>query len=114
MKVNYRVCNYPIQPRDSKTYYDNGFVNIANGSMGGTQWTSFILKDNKSSCLDSFGSQPDKSLLSQLPKPIINHNYKIQDIHSKLCGSYCLSFFYLIERKRFYDAILKMYFEKKL
>ena len=34
----------------------------------------------------------------------------MQDINSKLCGSYSLHFFYLIEKMNFYDAILKMYF----
>ena len=33
-------------------------------------------------------------------------------MNSKLCGSYCLYFFYLIERMNYYDTILKMSFEK--
>ena len=103
-----KVYNYPIYPRDSKIYSDRGFVNIDNGAQGGTHWTCFIVKDNKSFYFDSFGGHPDKFLLKQLPKPIIYHNYKIQDINSKLCGSYCLYFFYLIERMNYYDAILKM------
>ena len=70
----------------------------------------FIVKDNKSFYFDSFGGQPDKFLSNQLSKPIIYHNYKIQDINSRLCGSYCLYFFYLIERMNYYDTILKMYF----
>ena len=105
-----RIYNYPIYPRDSKIYSDRGFVNIDDGSQNGTHWTVFIVKDNKSYYFDSFGVQPDKFLLNQLPKPIIYHNYKIQDINSKLCGSYCLYFFYLIERMNYYDTILKMYF----
>ena len=84
------MYNYPIYPRDSKIYSNKGFVNIDNGSQGGTHWTCFIVKDNKSFYFDSFGGQPDKFLLNQLPKPIIYHNYKIQDINSNLCGSYCL------------------------
>ena len=105
------VYNYEIFPRDFKIITDKGFVNIDNGSMGGTHWTCFIVKVNKSYYFDSFGGQPDKFLLKQLPKPIIYHNYKIQDINSKLCGSYCLYFFYLIGRMNYYDALLKMYFE---
>ena len=105
-----RVYNYNIYPRDSKIYSDKGFVIIDNGSQGGTHWTCFIVKDNKSYYFDSFGGAPDKFLLNQLPKPITYQNYKIQDINSKLCGSYCLCFFYLIERMNYYDAILKMYF----
>ena len=96
-----KIYNYPIYPRDSKLYSDKRFVNIDNGSQGVTHWTCFILKDNKSYYVDSFGGQPDKFLLKNLPKPIINHNYKIQDINSRLCGSYCQYFFCLIERMNY-------------
>ena len=71
-----KIYNYPIYPRDSKIYSDRGFVNIDNGSQGGTHWTCFIVLDNKSYYFDSFGGQPDNFLLKQLPKPIIYHNYK--------------------------------------
>ena len=87
-----RNCNFQIYPRESKIHSVRGFVNIDNGQMGGTHWTCFIIKDHKSYYFDSFGVQPDKFLLNQLPKPIIYHNYKIQDLNSKLCGSYCLYF----------------------
>ena len=106
-----RVYNYKIYPTDSKINSDKGFVNIDNGSMRGSHWTCFIRKDEKSYYFDSFGGQPGKFLLNQLPKPIIYHNYKIQDINSHLCGSYCLYFFYLIERMKYYDTILKLVFE---
>ena len=105
-----RVYNYPIYPRDSKKYSDKVFVNIDKIIQGGTRWTCFIVKDNKSHYIDSFGGQPDKFLLKQLPKPTIYHNYKIQYIYSKLCGSNCLYFFFLFERMNYYDTILKMYF----
>ena len=106
-----RVHNYYIYPRDSKIFSDRGFVNIDNGFQGGTHWTCFYKKDNKSYYFDSFGGTPDKFLLNQLSKPIIYHNFKIQDINSKLCGSYCLYFLYLIERMNYYDTILKLVFE---
>ena len=106
-----KVYNYPIYPRDSKLYSDRGFVNIDNGSQGGSHWNCFIVKDNKSFFFDSFGFQPDEFILNQLLKPIIYNNYKIQDINSRLCGTYSLYFFYLIERMNYYDTILKMYFE---
>ena len=106
-----RVYNYPIYPRDSKIYSNKGFVNIDYGSQGGTHWTCFIVKDKKSYYFDSFGGAPDKFLLNQLHKSIMYRNYKIQDINSKLCGSYCLYFFCLIERMNYYDTILKMYFD---
>ena len=109
-----KIYNYPIYPRDSRIYSDKGFVNIDDGRLNGAHWCAFYIKDNKSYYFDSFGGHPDKFLLNQLPKPIIYHNYKIQDINSKLCGSYCLYFFYLIERMNYYDTILKMYFESIL
>ena len=106
-----KIYNYPIYPRDSKIYSGRGFVNRDDGRMNGSHWTCVIVKDNKSYYFDPFGGAPDKFLLNQLPKPIIYHNYKIQDMSSQLCGSYCLYCFYLIEKMNFYDTILKMYFE---
>ena len=106
-----KVYIYPVFPRYSKIYSDKGFVNIDDGSQGGTHWTCFYIKDNKSYYFDSFGGQPDKFLVNQLYKPIICHNYKIQDINSKLCGSYCLYFFYSIERMNYYATFLKMNFD---
>ena len=106
-----RIYNFPIYPRDCQIYSDRGFVNIDNGSQGDTHWTGFIVKDNKSYYFDSFAGQPDEFLLNELPKPIIYQNYKIQDIKSKLCGSYCLHFFYPIERMNYYAAVLKLVFD---
>ena len=107
-----RDYKYPTYPRGSRLYSDKRFVKIDDGSQGGSHWTCFIVKDNKSYFFDSFGVQPDKFVLNQLPKPITYHDYKIQDINSKLCGSYSLYFFNLIERMSYYDASLKMYFKK--
>ena len=106
-----KIYNYPIYPRDLKFYSGKGFVNIDNGFHGGTHWTCFMVKDNKSYYFDSFGGQPDNFLLKQISKPKIYHNYKIQDINSKLFDSYCLHIFYFIERMNYYDAILKIVFE---
>ena len=41
-----KIYNYPIYPRDSKIYSDKGYVNIDNGSQGGSHWTCFYIKDN--------------------------------------------------------------------
>ena len=88
-----KIYNYPIYPRDSKTHSDKRFVNVDNASQGGTHWTCFIVRDNKSYYFDSFGGAPDRFLLNHLPKPIIYQKYKIQDMVSQLCCSYCLYFF---------------------
>ena len=105
-----KYYNYPIYPRDSKIYSDKRFVNKDNGYRGGTHWKCFILKCNKSYYFVSFDGHLDIFLPNQLPKPLLYHIYKIQDINSKLCGSYCLYFFYLIERMNYYDSILRRYF----
>ena len=105
-----RTYNYPLYPRDSKMFCDKGLVNIDNGSQGGTLWTCFITKDNKSFYFANFGGTPDEFLLNQLPKPILYKNYKKQNTNSKFCGIFCLYFFNLIEILKYYDAILKMYF----
>ena len=81
-----------------------------NGSQGGTHWTSFIKNDNKPQNFDKFGGQPDNILIYQLLKQIVYHSHKIQDTNFKLCGSYCLYFFYIIRRMKFYDTTLKMSF----
>ena len=89
---------------------DKRFLTFDDGSLNGTHWTCYILKENISVCFDSFGVQPHKFLLRQLPKSILSHFFKKRDIHSKLYGSFCLYIFHMIERMNYYDAILKMYF----
>ena len=111
MSHNYRKFISLLYTLETVKYFQIIFVNIDNGVQGGTHWTCFIVKDKKSYYFDSFGVQPDKFLLNQLPKPNIYHNYKIQYINSKLCGSYCLYFFYLIERMNYYDTNLKLVFD---
>ena len=43
-----RVYNSEIYPRDSKIYSENGFVYLDNGSLDGSHWVCFIVKNNKS------------------------------------------------------------------
>ena len=42
-----RVFLKKTYPGDSKVKIDVGFVNIDNGSQGGTHWVCFIIKDKK-------------------------------------------------------------------
>ena len=84
-----RILNNKIYPRGSKINTPQGLMNIDNGSMGGTLWTFFYEKDNKSYYVDSFGGLPDKLLLQQLPKPITFHRFNYQDNNSNLYGTYC-------------------------
>ena len=66
-----RIYNYQMYPRDSKIYSDRRFVNIDAGSVNGTHWVCFIVKDSESYYFDPFGGTLDQFLLKQLPKPII-------------------------------------------
>ena len=70
-----RFYNYPLYPKDSKLYSDKEVINIDNGAQGGNHWVCFHIKENKSFYFDSFGGQPDKFILKQLPKPINYHIY---------------------------------------
>ena len=90
MNLNYKPYIHPKYTRDSKIYSHKGFVNIDNGLQGGAHWTCFIIKHNESYYFDSFGGQPDKFFLKQLPKSILYHNFEIQDKNFELCGSFCL------------------------
>ena len=85
-----RVYFYSLYPRDSKLTTDKIFINIGIGPIGGTHCKCFDNKDKKSLYSDNCRGPFDKLLLQQLTKPITFHNYKNQEINSKLCGTYCL------------------------
>ena len=51
---------YPIHPRDSKLYSDNGFVTIHVGRTKGFHWCAFHVKNDKPLYFDIFGCQRDK------------------------------------------------------
>ena len=48
-----KVYNYKIYPPDSKITTNKGFVIIDDGRLGGSHWTCFYIKDNKSYYFDS-------------------------------------------------------------
>ena len=70
-----KVYDYSINPECSAFFSDRTFVNFDNGSMGGSHWAAFYVKNSKLFSFDSFRGQLDNFLLSQLPKPIIYHDY---------------------------------------
>ena len=84
------IYNYPVHPRVLKITTDKGFKYIDNGSLGGTHWTCFYIKDNKTYFFDSLGRALDKFLLNQLLKLVIYHNYNKQDINCTFCEVYSL------------------------
>ena len=57
-----------------------------------------IQKILKSCFFDSFGGCPEKRLIQQIPKSITFDKYKIQDKDTRICCTYCLYFFDLIEK----------------
>ena len=106
------VYNYPMYPRDEEACPDKVFVYLDNGAKGGYDWTCFFKKHNKSVFFDSFGWQLDKILFTQSLKPVVYQNCEKQHKNSRLFGTYCLYFSYLINRMSFYDAVLKFYFDQ--
>ena len=97
-----KIHNYKIYPRDSIRSTHKRFVNIDYGRiLNGSHWTFFMVKNNKSYYFDWFVGAPENILLKQPPKSIIYHNYKIQDINSKLCDPFCFYIFNLIERMNY-------------
>ena len=79
-----KVYNYPIYPGYSKINTNNGFVNINNGSMGGTHWTRFYIKDNADSRGVTLTLPENHSTLKKVhfnnyenQSPIINIEFKI-------------------------------------
>ena len=69
-----RVPNCQRCPRDSKLITEEGYTIIDNGSMGGCQWTSLVIQDNKSVYVDSFVGAPDEFLPDHLSNPLIYLN----------------------------------------
>ena len=66
-----RVFIYQIKARYSKTNRDKEFVKTDNREQGGTDWTVFYIKDNKSFYFDLSGGQPYTFSLNQIPTPVI-------------------------------------------
>ena len=52
----------------------------------------------KSYLISLLGGAPNSYIQQQIPKTITFHNFKSKKIKSKLCGTYCLYFFYLLEK----------------
>ena len=75
--------------------------------MRGTHWTSFQTKENILFNFDGFGSSRRKFLQRQLTKAITFHEYKTQDINSRLCRTYSSNLIYLIKRMDYYNAFFK-------
>ena len=60
-----RVFKYPNYPRVSRRATNKTSGTIDDGQMGGTHWTCYYIKDDKSFYFVSFGGQLDKFLLNQ-------------------------------------------------
>lgn len=63
-------------------------------SLPGTHWV-FLEVGKSSSCyVDSFGIVPPTEIVEAATKPIYYNSRQVQDLHSDLCGYYCLYFYY--------------------
>ena len=70
------------------------------------------MKQKKFCYFDCFGGSADKFLHNQRPQSITFQSFKIRDVNSKICGTFCLYFFFLTERMDQNNAVLKSCFGK--
>ena len=90
-----KIYDSSIYPRDSLITKDKRFVNIDNGSMGGSHWTCFHIKiTDFFTLIHLVDSQT--IIFKQLQYPKTFQSFKIEVIISRLYRVHCLYFFYLI------------------
>lgn len=70
-------------------------------------WTAYFKKNGKSYYFCSYGSPPPIEVVNYLGKPILIHNFIIQQFGSSICGEICLLFLKLMsEGMKYTDAVL--------
>ena len=85
--------------RHFETTNNIGIVNIDNGSLGGTIWICSYMKDKNFSHFEKFGG-PLRFFYTDNYQTELLFIFlkKTQHIVGKLCGVFCLYFFYLKEK----------------
>ena len=88
------------------------YINLQSSDDGnGTHWTFCrIFENGKAIYFDSFGAPMPQEVAKFLSifKPIATNNRQIQDLHSEMCGWFCLALDYFFT----YDAKSKDHIEE--
>jgi hypothetical protein len=96
--------------------YQSGLiiVNLSNNDKPGTHWVACIIykegKKLKPIYMDSYGilmPTEIENYLKKLDKDIPYSNRQIQNLHTTVCGYYCLSCMYYLQYKRKSENILE-------
>ena len=86
--------------------------NLENSDQKGSHWCSLLRKNNDIFVFDSFGVGHVPNNLYKIYKNynIIINIYKIQDIQSNLCGSFCVLFcLYKVDSKNKFISFLNLF-----
>ena len=114
IKRNRFIGVFPINLLPSTTKRPCGFiVNTDSSNLPGQHWIAVVLtRDGRGEVFDSFGELPPSELCIWMNKHCVSgwtfsKNF-IQNIYSKLCGSYCLFNLYnRLERDRSPANVIK-------
>ena len=92
----------------------NYIINLQNHNQTGSHWTSFIKKGKNIYYCDSYGMpmpQEELNLFTDLNDIIYWNNTQFQDINSKCCGYFALSFLLYFTKNKNYilNNYLKMF-----
>jgi hypothetical protein len=86
-----------------------GIINLDNSDGPGTHWTAYYRKDGANFYFSSFGDDPPIEVVEYLGKPILTHNFCIQEFHETNCGEFSVLFLYLMSKgHRYEDVVLLM------
>ena len=119
MKINF-VGVFSKDKLPSRPQVGGYIINLQDHDAGGgTHWVAMNISfDKQVTYFDSFGLRPPEEVKDFVNQyPVMSNIRHIQDMHSDLCGFYCLLFLKAIQKtkndaKRF-DDFLNMFREDK-
>lgn len=82
-------------------------VSKSGKGLPGTHWVMCEVTPHASAYVDSFGCVPPLQICQRATKPIYYSKTDIQNLHSSLCGYFCLYFMAQRSHGRGYKSIVK-------
>ena len=78
----------------------NYIINLQSSTEGdGTHWTALLVRENMNYFFDSFGAPPSQEIVvfcAKTQNRILFNNSIIQNLHSDLCGYYCIGLLHAV------------------